>query len=367
MKGLYIHIPFCIKKCKYCDFISFPGCEEYFDKYLQELEKEMLKYEGEKIDTIFIGGGTPTILKPEAISKISKDIFDIFDVEKNAEFTIEANPKTLSEEKLETMLNAGINRLSIGVQSFNDNELISIGRMHNSFEGEQAVISAKKAGFTNINIDIMFSLPEQNLKSFKNTLEKAVSLNTEHISCYSLILEEGTKLFEEYEEGKILLPDDETDRENYAHACEFLKKSGYSQYEISNFSKKGHESRHNLKYWNCDEYIGLGVSAHSYYNSSRFFNTSSLEKYLLGEYMEGIPEKISREEKIKEFMIMGLRKSEGIKKSEFFKRFGILVNSIYKDEIDKFKKAGFLTETEDNIFLTRDGINVSNSILCEFV
>ncbi len=367
MKGLYIHIPFCIKKCKYCDFISYTGCEGVFSKYISELKKEMLQYTGEKLDTVFIGGGTPTILEADLISKISEDVFDIFDVQKDAEFTIEANPKTITEEKLYKMLSSGINRLSIGVQSFNDNELKAIGRMHNKDEAKAAVALAKSAGFSNINIDIMFSLPNQTEESFKNTLETAVSLNPEHISCYSLILEEGTPLFKEYREGKIHLPDDETDRKNYKFACEFLKKAGFTQYEISNFSKEGYKSKHNLKYWDCNEYIGVGVAAHSYYNSSRFFNTSDLDKYLSGIYREAAPEMISLKEQIKEFMIMGFRKSDGIKKSEFLKKFGVSVEEIYKKEIDKFKAGGFLTETEDNIFFTEDGINVSNSILCEFV
>lgn len=367
MKGLYIHIPFCIRKCKYCDFTSFTGCEGNFGEYAEKLTAEMKIYKGERIDSIFIGGGTPSILNVSDLKKIADAIYENFDVQKNAEFTIESNPKTLTDEKLYEIRKMGVNRLSIGVQSFNDDELKKIGRIHNSKDAENAVIAAKSAGFSNINIDLMFSLPSQSEKSFKNTLEKAISLNPEHISCYSLILEEGTPLFDEYEDDKIVLPDEECDRAIYKYTVEALKKAGFLQYEISNFAKKGYECKHNLKYWNCDEYIGIGLAAHSYVNDERYFNTDLLEKYLSGEYSDSKREKLTLDDKIKEFVIMGLRKSEGISKSVFLKRFKRDISDIYSEQIGKFKALKLIEEEGDFLRLTFEGINISNSVLCEFV
>lgn len=367
MKGLYIHIPFCKKKCKYCDFVSFSGCEDLFEKYIDAIGLEMAEYKGESVDTVFVGGGTPTLLSSSLLKKMINYIYDNFNIDKNAEFTVEANPKTLSEEKLKEMRNVGVNRLSIGVQSFSDKELLAIGRIHNSFEAKEAVELAEACGFSNINLDIIFSLPYQTKESFYNTVKEAVSLKPQHISCYSLILEEGTPLYEEYRRGQIILPDEETDRENYKYVCDTLKRNGFLQYEISNFSKPGFECRHNLKYWNCEEYIGIGVAAHSYYNGIRYFNTECPDKYLKGEYREEKGEKLTLDEQIKEFIIMGLRKSDGIKKSEFKKRFKKDFELIYKKEIDKLKKAGLMSENKTNIWLTFDGINISNSVLCEFI
>lgn len=367
MRGLYIHIPFCIKKCKYCDFTSFAGREDLFFDYSAKICDEMSGYKGEKIDSIFIGGGTPSLLDISDLKLITDSLYKTFDIEKNCEFTMESNPKTLSDEKLYELRKMGVNRLSIGVQSFNDEELFKIGRIHNEKDAENAVISAKKAGFSNINIDLMFSLPGQIADSFKKTLKTAVDLDVQHISCYSLILEEGTPLFEEYERNEITLPDEECDREMYKYACRELAKSGFLQYEISNFAKNSFECKHNLKYWNCDEYIGLGVAAHSYFENKRFFNTNSVEKYLKGEYREAKKEKLTIDDKIKEFVIMGLRKTEGISKTEFYERFNKDFDKLYEERINKFKKLNLIDEKGDFIFLTFEGINVSNSVLCEFV
>lgn len=367
MKGLYIHIPFCRKKCAYCDFVSYVGCEDFFDRYISAAEKEMSRYKGEKIDTVFVGGGTPSILTDSQLERLFGAIYKTFCVTDSAEITIESNPGTLSLQKLLKMRDLGINRLSIGVQSFDDGELAAIGRIHDAAAAFCAVEEAKKAGFSNINLDIMFSLPRQTRQSFAETLEKAIETGVRHISCYSLILEENTPLYKEYESGKFEPNDDETDRSIYEYACRRLQKAGYVQYEISNFCMPGYECRHNLKYWDCDEYIGIGAAAHSYYESKRYCNTTSLTKYISGEYREGGAEKITREESIKEFMIMGLRKTRGISKHEFAKRFGTDVMSVFANEIKKFVSAGLMEEKDGFIRLTFDGINVSNSILCEFV
>lgn len=367
MRGLYIHIPFCIKKCKYCDFTSYTNCDRLFERYISETTKEMERYRGEEIDTVFIGGGTPTIMSAVQLGTLLMKIRNIFKLSGNTEMTIEANPKTLTEEKLFALKAGGVNRLSIGVQSFNNDELERIGRVHNEKDATDAVEISKKCGFSNINLDIMFSLPGQTKESFKYTLKKAVSLNPVHISCYSLILEENTPLYNEVKEGKIKMCDEETDRELYEYACGFFAENGFGQYEISNFSKKGYECRHNLKYWNCDEYIGIGVAAHSYYAGERFFNTDSLEEYLNGRYRTGAAEKVAGKDAVSEFIIMGLRKTGGIEKKEFKRRFGKEIGELYGKEIEKFKRAGLMAENDSNLRLTFEGVNVSNSVLCEFV
>lgn len=367
MRGLYIHIPFCMKKCKYCDFTSFVGCEKHFGSYVDALKKEMEKYSGEKIDSIFIGGGTPSILTEENLENLIESIYKIFLVEKNAEFTIESNPKTLTLEKLKLLKRRGVNRLSIGVQSFIDEELKKIGRVHTKKDAADAVMLAKTAGFSNINIDLMFSIPGQTADSLKKSIDEAIALNPEHISAYSLILEEGTPLFSEVERGEVILPEEEVDRKNYRYLIEKLKSVGYRQYEISNFSKPGYECRHNLKYWDCDEYIGIGVAAHSYYRDRRFFNTKDLEKYLKGAYQEDISETLTLDDKISEFIIMGFRKTEGISKKRFFEKFGVNFYEKFKNPLDKFIKLNLIEEKGDFYRLTFEGINLSNTVLCEFI
>lgn len=367
MRGLYIHIPFCLKKCKYCDFTSYVGCEKHFADYIKCLKNEMLEYRGEKIDTIFVGGGTPSILSAHLLEDMIKEIYNTFDVTPDAEFTIESNPKTLTDEKLKVLHSLGVNRISIGVQSFVDSELKKIGRIHTAKDAEEAIILAKKAGFSNINLDLMFSIPGQTKESFKESIDRAISLNPEHISAYSLILEEGTPLFSEVENGEVFLPSDETDRENYSYLCDRLGEAGYIQYEISNFSKKGHECRHNLKYWDCNEYIGIGVSAHSYYNGKRFFNQDSLDDYLKGEYRMESGEILTIDDKISEYVIMGFRKTKGISKTDFFKKFGVDFYERFKEPLDKFLNLNLIEEKGEFFCLTFEGINLSNSVLCEFL
>lgn len=367
MRGLYIHIPFCIKKCKYCDFVSFSGCEKRFGEYIDALCNEMAEYKGEKIDTVFIGGGTPTLLAENETAELLLHIRNNFELSADTEFSVEANPKTLTPQKLSALKEGGVNRISIGIQSFNDDELLNIGRRHNAAEAEEAFYAARNAGFDNINIDIMFSLPGQTGKSFLKTLRTVIGLNPEHISCYSLILEEGTPLYDEAQKGILQLPNEEEDRENYELARRVLREAGYIQYEISNFAKTGFECRHNLKYWDCDEYIGLGLAAHSYYRGRRFFNTENLGDYLKGKYRTDSGEQLTRADKISEFMIMGLRKTAGIDKREFSRRFGCDVKDVFGEQISRFIGGGFMAEDSDNLRLTEAGVNVSNSILCEFV
>lgn len=366
MKGLYIHIPFCIKKCKYCDFNSFSACEKEKAAYLNALFSEMEKYRGEEVDTIFIGGGTPTSLVSEQLEQLFLNINKTFLLSEFCEITVEANPKTLDNEKLKVLKKYGVNRLSIGVQSFNDNELLALGRVHTGAEAEETILLAKKY-FDNISIDLMCAIPNQTKESFSENLKKAFSLNPQHISCYSLILEEGTPLFEEYEKGTLILPDEDTEREIYDFACAQLEKHGYGQYEISNFAKPGYRSRHNIKYWQCEEYIGIGLSAHSYLNGIRFSNTDDFSSYIKGEFLSGESDALSKEDKMSEYMFMGLRMTEGVTKMSFRQRFNEDLEKVFGNPLLKFKNMGMIEEENDTIRLSKRAISVSNQILCEFI
>lgn len=365
MKGLYIHIPFCRQKCKYCDFVSFAGKEHMSDKYLYALEKEAREYEGESVDTIFIGGGTPSMLSPEQITRLANMCLTIFDVSDNYEFTIEANPDSVTDEKLDAMHRGGINRISVGVQSFKNDELKAVGRIHDAETAYNTIWNIYKHGFSNINIDIMTALPCQAMESLKDTLKTAVSLPVSHISAYSLIIEEGTPIEREYSQGKLILPCDDEDREMYAYTVKFLKEHCFAQYEISNFSKKGMECRHNIKYWTGEEYIGLGAAAHSYIGNKRSYNTSDLTEYLNGA--DKCVTHLTNKEMMSEFMITGLRMNKGISERVFLERFGINIKDVYGQEIEKFLSLDLMKYSEGRYALTERGIDVSNSVLCEFV
>jgi len=367
MKGLYIHIPFCIKKCKYCDFNSFIACGKEKESYLDALFAEMDEYKGEHFDTVFIGGGTPTSLSEEMLQMLLKKINHTFVIEKDAEFSIEANPKTVTREKLEIMLQNGVNRLSIGVQSFVDEELLAIGRAHTKDDAIETIMMARQAGFDNISIDLMTAIPKQTKYSLLETLKTALLQNPNHISCYSLILEEGTPLFDEVNLGKTTLLNEDDERELYDTAVDFLQNNGYMQYEISNFAKGGKLSRHNLKYWSCDEYIGVGLSAHSFADGVRFSNTDDFSQYISGKYHNEEKTVLTKNDMMSEFVFLGLRKIEGISKKEFQSRFNNNIYDIFKKPIKKFVKSGFLVEEGDKIYLSKDAISISNAIMCEFV
>ena len=364
-KGLYIHIPFCVRKCLYCDFVSKPNCENEFDDYISAVLNEAEEYRGERIDSVFIGGGTPTVLNANQLERLLKGINKAFRVESNAEITCESNPGTLNCKKIKVLHSGGINRMSVGVQSFNDDELKIIGRIHSADEAYNTVCEIKSHGIDNINIDLMTALPGQTPKSLANTLSKAVELPITHISAYSLIIEDGTPLEREYSSGSLIIPDEDTDRIMYHDTVAFLKKNGFIQYEISNFSKGGFRCRHNLKYWDCDEYIGLGVSAHSYIGNKRFSNSSDIGEYMSDnkrEYTE-----LLNSDKISEFMMLGLRKISGISAAEFKKRFGTDIKSVFSEQIKRFINLGLMEQKGDNYCLTKHGIDVSNSVMCEFI
>lgn len=362
-KGLYVHVPFCIRKCKYCDFVSFQkkNCDKYLDSLINELEE----YKGEEIDSIFIGGGTPTCLDNDELSRLLSFINSNFNIKPQSEWTVEMNPKTADEKKLLMMRDCGVNRISVGVQSFCDKELEIIGRVHNSREAKES-LALVSGIFENFNIDLMSALPSQSIKSFISSVDTAISFNPTHISCYSLILEENTPLYQMNENGLLMLPDEDEEREMYETVCKKLGEAGYVQYEISNFAKTDRECVHNLKYWQCKEYIGTGLAAHSYIGNERFYNTSDMEEYIKGNRQaERI--KLSDDDMCSEFIIMSLRLIKGIDLSEYKKRFKRDFTDDYKKEIEKFLKLGMLEYSDGFIRLTREGISLSNSVMCEFV
>ncbi len=367
MPGLYVHIPFCLRKCKYCDFNSFALSKEDKEKYLSALFEEMEEYRGEKCDTVFLGGGTPTALDRNELKELIEKIQTTFTLSEDCEFTAEANPNSADFEKLALMRKMGVNRLSIGVQSFNDSELAALGRLHSAREAEETVAAARKCGFENISIDLMSAIPGQNMESFKRNLDIALKQNTEHISCYSLILEEGTPLYAEYEKGALILVDEDEEREMYELAVKELEKAGYIQYEISNFAKPGYKSRHNIKYWRCEDYIGVGISAHSYADGVRYSNTGIFKDYVSGKYKPRETEVLCENDKISEFMFLGLRMTCGISKEEFFEKFGKNIYDVYGKQLSKFKKMGMIEEENECIRLSHRAVSVSNQIMCEFL
>lgn len=366
---LYIHIPFCVRKCAYCDFLSAPGSEEAKASYTEALlrEIEAVKTEKREVSSIFVGGGTPSALSPSLMGDIFEKIHESFSVAQDAEITIEANPGTLSKEKLFLYKNAGINRLSLGLQSPEAAELKSLGRIHTYEEFLESFYLAREAGFQNINVDLMCALPDQTYEGWIRNLRTVAALHPEHISAYSLIIEEGTP----FAKRKLNLPDEDTEYRMYEDTAGILAEYGYEQYEISNYAKKGLACRHNIGYWTRKEYLGLGLGAASLWGNQRFSNTSDFSAYLNDS---GSPEKIrenretlSLEEEMSEFMFLGLRMTEGVSKAEFQESFGTPIESVYGKVLDKYKSVGLLEEKEGRIFLTRAGIHVSNGVMAEFL
>ena len=377
--GIYVHIPFCKKKCKYCDFISFSCDEEIYTKYVEALINEIKNTSKNiissihEVSTIYIGGGTPSLIDSKYIEEIIETIYQYIRVAGNAEITIEVNPGTVTREKLETYKKLGINRLSIGLQT-TDNELLSlIGRIHTYEEFLDTYNMAREIGFTNINVDLMLALPTQTEKMLVDSLLKVINLNPNHISLYSLILEEGTVLEKEIEEGKYKLVDEELERKMYHKTKNILEKNGYNHYEISNFAKKGFESKHNLDCWNQREYLGFGLAAHSYYRNKRFSNTNDLDEYINNISKFNFTKNVEvhelqdREAKAKEFMLLGLRKINGVSISEFERRFRVHPLFYFRFEISRLDEEGLLEVELDDIRLTKKGLDLANQVFEAFV
>lgn len=372
--GIYVHIPFCKKKCDYCDFLSAPATKEQYLQYYRALLLEIESYRGQIIDrqadSIFFGGGTPSILEAEWIEEILEKLKEIFLITPDAEVTLECNPGTLNLEKLIRYKKAGINRLSIGLQSAKEKELKLLGRIHTWNEFLDNYLLAREQGFSNINVDLMSGIPAQTRKSFEQTLQKIVKLQPEHLSVYSLILEKGTPFYKRYAMKEEIMSEEE-DRNLYADTERILKEYGYDRYEISNYAKRGYECRHNTKYWIRTDYLGLGLGAASLWKSIRFHNEKNLEQYIKLSYdfkkLRRNIEKLTKEDAMSETMFLGLRRMEGVSKQKFYECFHIKLEDIYKKTLQKMKECGCLEENEDYVWLTRRGIDVSNLVMCEFI
>ncbi|MBE6008031.1 MAG: oxygen-independent coproporphyrinogen III oxidase [Lachnospiraceae bacterium] len=373
--GIYIHIPFCVRKCLYCDFLSFACGREEQERYMDALYKEIRAFSGRlngrEVSTVFIGGGTPSVVDTALLGKVFEALYENYNIKADAEITMELNPGTVTAESLKEYKTMGINRLSMGLQAWQDRLLNTLGRIHTAEKFKESFLLAREAGFENINVDIMLSLPGQTVEDVKETFENVMALDPEHVSAYSLIIEDGTPFKDMFESGKFDEIDDDFDREIYHLSCDILDRNGYKRYEISNFSKKGYESRHNSIYWRTDEYIGFGLGAHSYFKGERYHNTEDMERYIaLSEDYESIKEdaeKLTKEDRISEFMFMGLRMDEGIKRSAFRERFGMDMNDVYRDMIIKYMDMGMIEETDGGIRITDKGIDVSNVIFSEFL
>lgn len=364
---IYIHIPFCVQKCAYCDFLSAPADEAVREQYIDALKEEIRQQKSfgseYKVISIFIGGGTPSILEGAQIAEILKEIRNYFAMEVDAEITIECNPGTLSEDKLSCYKKSGINRLSLGLQSADNQELKLLGRIHTYEEFLESFSLARKVGFGNLNVDLMSALPGQTKESWQETLRQVIALNPEHISAYSLIIEEGTPFYERYKPGgreEYLLPDEDMERQMYYDTRDILGAAGYERYEISNYAKPGFECRHNLGYWERREYLGLGLGASSLIKGIRYQNHKKLSAYLKGDYTHEEVQKLTRKEEQEETMFLGLRKAEGILLTEE-------LLEVYKETLQRLQQKGLLLWEGGRVRLTDLGIDVSNYALAEFL
>lgn len=369
--SIYVHIPFCASKCAYCDFLSFPGTQDdygrYIDALLSEIETKAAELRDYEVKTVFIGGGTPTLLAPEQLCRIIRTIEKNYKCGRLMEITVEANPKTVSYESLLALRSSGVNRLSFGLQSNNNRLLRLMGRIHDCQTFEKNYSDAGRAGFTNINVDIMFALPSQPLDEWESTLRYVIAKNPAHISAYGLSLEEGTPLYDAVSKGELALPDEDTYLEMYRSAKRALKNAGYERYEISNYAKPGFICRHNMTYWRCGEYVGYGLGASSYIGSVRFRNVRALGRYLDREFVRQEEQIIAGNETVSEFMFLGLRTVGGVSESEFEHRFGAPVNVFYSQKADSLINAGVLARENGRLLLTERGTEVSNRVFAEFL
>lgn len=376
--GIYVHIPFCKRKCSYCDFKSFSNIDEINQKkYVDALIKEIQNSQNTNkyiVTTIYIGGGTPSFINETYIKDILQAIYKKWEIKNDVEITIEVNPGTITKEKLEAYKNMGINRLSIGLQSTNNYLLNKIGRIHSYEEFIENYILARKIGFENINIDLMLALPEQNIEDLMQSVKKVINLNPEHISIYSLILEENTELWKKVKNKEENLVEDDLEREMYWKSKKAFETAGYIHYEISNYAKPGFESKHNKNCWSQKQYLGFGIAAHSYFNGKRFYNVEDLNKYITNieknEFKNNIiieEENRTKEDIAKEYMMLGLRKIEGVSISEFQRKFELNPLFYFRFEISKLQEMDLIEVDLDNIRLTKKGLDLANIVFEEFI
>lgn len=378
---LYLHIPFCVQKCAYCDFLSAPAGKTARAEYVDALKEEIQRYRkmasSYRVSSIFVGGGTPSILSCEQVTEIFKMLRQVFTIDKDAEITIEANPGTVTEKKLEGWKQAGINRISFGLQSVNNEELKMLGRIHTYEEFRESYDMARQAGFNNINIDLISAIPGQTVKSWEHTLRTVAELHPEHISAYSLIIEEGTRFYQWYGKGQTdqekhpMLPDEDAERQMYERTEEILKEYGFHRYEISNYAREGKECRHNLGYWSRVEYLGIGLGASSFLSDTRYHLCTEMPSYIerihSGKELREDIEVLTKEDAMEEFLFLGLRKTEGISRTKFQECFGTEIEEIYGDVLVKLEQERLIERKEEKIRLTKRGIDVSNYVFAEFL
>ena len=386
--SLYLHFPFCERKCRYCDFLSGPAGEETREEYIDLLCREIELRAGETlvtdkgaevVDTIFIGGGTPSLMTPAQAARVLDTIRCCYHVLTDAEISMEVNPGTVDPDKLRGFKAAGIGRLSVGVQSFDDSELRLLGRIHTAAQARETFFAAREAGFNNINLDLMSALPGQNIETWSHTLEAAVSLGPEHISAYSLIIEEGTPLAALLDAGKLPdLPSEEEDRRMYHFTKQFLASKGYRRYEISNYAKAGYECRHNCGYWTGHEYLGLGLGASSYLDGERFKNPDEMDEYRKAvmstsdsnslETMRRERQKLTQKDCMEEFMFLGLRMTDGVFEPEFERRFGVKLEDAFGSVLHRHLEQNVVCRTSDHrISLTEYGLDVANYVMADYL
>lgn len=373
---LYLHIPFCVSKCKYCDFLSAPFGEEQRQIYVERLCRRIRYWSdvvhnyGYEIVSIFVGGGTPSILTETQITQVFEAVRESLPIREDAEITLEMNPGTDVKDKLPVYRKLGINRLSMGLQSADNEELKRLGRIHTYEDFRQVYQWAREVGFTNINVDLMSAIPGQTLESYEGTLRKVADLKPEHISAYSLIIEEGTPFYERYGDGRHAeeLPDEDTERQMYVRTREILEDYGYHRYEISNYAKDGYECRHNLGYWDRREYLGLGAGASSLMDHIRWKEPDYIGPST-GQVLEEREDftRLSRKDEMEEFMFLGLRKINGVSEQDFYKSFKVSMDEVYKDNIENLIKEGLLVREKDRIRLTDRGLDLSNYALSQFL
>ncbi len=373
--ALYIHIPFCRRKCSYCSFVSYPCREADIPAYVDALKKELEFYAGERLGTVYFGGGTPSLLHAHQIGDLLSTIDSLFTLEKGAEITIEANPGTVDEAYLRQIRAIGINRLSLGVQSFDDRELTHLGRLHNVEQAREAIESARKAGFDNLNLDLIYGLPGAALADWQRSLKEAVALEPEHLSLYCLTLEEGAPMRLAIERGELPQLDTDDSADQYMLAEDLLAAHGYHQYEISNWAKPGYECRHNLVYWHNQPYIGIGVAAHSCRNGHRFANTTDLDRYLSHfaskvsspVSIREMEEEITPDLELAESIILGLRLNEGVALSQIKNDYGVDMTSQFGNQITELTNLGLLERNDGHLYLTRNGRLLGNEVFWRFL